>query len=104
VGKSNILEALGLYGALLTDEVNKKFTDFCRVELIQDVFHNQDYKKIAAISLNSSVSLKITADREKRLLILENLDLINYKDEEPQKIAITTVNFPELSINIENIA
>ena len=103
VGKSNILEAIGLYGTQIADEGGKKFTDFCRVELIQDVFYNQDYRKIAEVLINDSVSLKIAADREKKSLILETLDLLNQVESEPQKIAKIVVNFPELDINLESI-
>ena len=58
VGKSNILEALGLYSILLT---SKKeffyFDEICRVKHLSELYFNQNYRNDIEVKLNNRFSL-----------------------------------------------
>jgi AAA15 family ATPase/GTPase len=61
VGKSNILEALGLYSILVENE-HFSFTDICRVNHFSELFFNQNYRDAAQINFNETCFLNLVSD------------------------------------------
>src|SRR5687767_188692 len=60
VGKSNILEALGLFSFLKHGQDERfELKDICRVKYFPELFFNQDSKKDIQIKLNKGLSVEI---------------------------------------------
>jgi AAA15 family ATPase/GTPase len=62
VGKSNILEALGLYSSfrLIGEQFN--FNDICRVKRLSEVFFNKEYRNPVSVNINDSLWLELKLD------------------------------------------
>jgi AAA15 family ATPase/GTPase len=58
-GKSNILEAIGLYGFPLINNDRFKFNDICRVKHFTELFFNKDYREATNIIINDKVLLEL---------------------------------------------
>jgi hypothetical protein len=99
VGKSNILEALGLYSTLLLgSEAQFSFDDICRADEPLDIFHNNDSKKGSRIILNSEAELNIV--HAAPLLLNLKYNNIKYAEaneakEKFNKLEEMTVVFPD---------
>lgn len=63
VGKSNILEALGLFCVTGIGQQYFKFNDICRVKHISELFFNQDSKEGCEVMLNDSIRSVLSIDR-----------------------------------------
>jgi AAA15 family ATPase/GTPase len=59
VGKSNILEAIGLYSSFQIQNENFKFNDICRVKHFFELFFNKDYRSVTQIDINNNLILKL---------------------------------------------
>ena len=59
VGKSNILEAIGLYSLLQLRNEHFKFNEICRVKHFSELFYNQDSKETNNIIINDILHLRI---------------------------------------------
>lgn len=72
VGKSNILEALGLYSLTLqTHKENVLFDQICRVKHTSELFYNQEYRNECKISINNNIfELSIRTDQNSRAISL----------------------------------
>jgi len=68
VGKSNILEALGLFSYLKYSDQPFELADICRVKELAELFFNQNYNEKGSVTLNERVILEITMDDGLRLL------------------------------------
>ncbi|HEX9514156.1 MAG TPA: AAA family ATPase, partial [Puia sp.] len=62
VGKSNILEAIGLYSSLRLIGEDFKFNDICRVKRLSEVFFNKEYRNPVNVNINEKLSLELTLD------------------------------------------
>src|SRR5260221_1296068 len=62
VGKSNILEAIGLYSSLHLNGEYFKFDDICRVKRLSEVFFNKEYRNPVSVNINNNLSLELTLD------------------------------------------
>ncbi len=69
VGKSNILEAIGLYSSLLWNNQFFKFNDLCRVKHFSELFFNKDYREATNIIINSGPLLELIIDSSNDLTI-----------------------------------
>lgn len=56
VGKSNILEALGLFSCLLLKDQRFLFNDICRVRNFNELFFNGEYKEPVSVRVNSDLA------------------------------------------------
>lgn len=59
VGKSNILEALGLYSVLQLQDENFRFDEICRVKHFSELFFNQDSRHSCVVTINEGVELNL---------------------------------------------
>lgn len=59
VGKSNILEAIGLFCYLRLTKELFELKDICRVKHFSELFFNQDYKESIGIKINEQLDLKL---------------------------------------------
>jgi len=59
VGKSNILEALGLYSLLQLGYESFDLNQICRIKYPAEIFFNQNVKDSIQITINQGISLKI---------------------------------------------
>lgn len=98
VGKSNILEAIGLFSTLLLDtQEHFSFDGICRVEETGDIFYNNDYKKGAQITVNSIAQLNVTNTSPSTLeLMYSNVKDVGVDEAKAKfnKLEKLTVNFP----------
>jgi AAA15 family ATPase/GTPase len=62
VGKSNILEAIGLYSSLRLNGEYFKFDDICRVKRLSEVFFNKEYRNPVSVNINDNLSLELRLD------------------------------------------
>ena len=62
VGKSNILEALGLYSSMRLIGEKFKFNDICRVKRLSEVFFNKEYRNPVNVIINEKLSLELTLE------------------------------------------
>jgi AAA15 family ATPase/GTPase len=67
VGKSNILEAIGLYSSLRLIGEGFKFDEICRVKRFSELFFNKDYRSATNIVLNTNVLLELVINSEANL-------------------------------------
>jgi AAA15 family ATPase/GTPase len=67
VGKSNLLEAIGLFSTLSLFDEKFDLNDICRVRHFSELFYNQDYKAEMGIVINDNLKLLIAPDPEYRL-------------------------------------
>lgn len=58
-GKSNILEAIGLYGSVRQPGEDFKFTDICRVNKFSELFFNKDYRNATSVVINDNLLLEL---------------------------------------------
>ena len=63
VGKSNILEALGLFSFLKLGEENFNLYDICRFKSARELFFNQDGKHNIEILVNGSINIELFLGR-----------------------------------------
>jgi AAA15 family ATPase/GTPase len=59
VGKSNILEAIGLYSSFLLKDEYFKINEICRVKNFSDLFFNKDYRNACSIVINDAIQLEV---------------------------------------------
>lgn len=62
VGKSNIIEAIGLFCYLRLTKELFELKDICRVKHFSELFFNQDYKESIEIRVNEKLDLKLRLD------------------------------------------
>jgi hypothetical protein len=78
VGKTNILEAIGLYTSFRLIGDNFKFNDICRVKRFSELFFNKDYRSATNVTLNSKLVLELTigqsGDLEIRISVKDEMD------------------------------
>jgi AAA15 family ATPase/GTPase len=67
VGKSNILEALGIYSSLLIDNNHFKFNEICRVKRFSELFFNQDTKQANQIIINEEFIAELIINQSRDL-------------------------------------
>ena len=84
-GKSNILEALGLYGTLLNDEFFG-FNDICRVKRFSELFFNKDYRNASKITINDRLLLELLINQE------NDLELRGHEERGQNDLFIATIN------------
>jgi AAA15 family ATPase/GTPase len=66
-GKSNLLEAIGLFSSLRQKDEYFKFNDLCRVKHFSELFFNKDYREATNININNKLLLE--------LIIIQSNDL-----------------------------
>jgi len=66
-GKSNLLEAIGLFSSFRLIGENFKFNDLCRLKRFTELFFNKDYKSGATILVNDEVSLGLSLNQSNNL-------------------------------------
>jgi AAA15 family ATPase/GTPase len=66
-GKSNILEALGLYSIFLQPSQVFRFNELCRVKRFSELFYNKDYKNSNKVIVNNKLSLDILINQSSDL-------------------------------------
>ncbi len=77
VGKSNILEAIGLYSTLQLADDHYDFNEICRVKHFAELFFNQNSKENNEIIINKKISLELTLDTSNYLKIRVNI-IVDY--------------------------
>lgn len=63
VGKSNILEAIGLYSSFKLIGERFKFNDICRVKRFSELFFNKDYRNATNVTLNEKLLLELVQNK-----------------------------------------
>lgn len=63
VGKSNILEAIGLYSSFRLIGEYFKFNDICRVKRFSELFFNKDYRNATNVTLNEKLLLELIQNK-----------------------------------------
>ncbi|MEP6583819.1 MAG: AAA family ATPase [Ginsengibacter sp.] len=69
VGKSNILEAIGLFSSFLQNSENFKFSDICRIKNFSELFFNKDYREATNIIINNNLLLELIITQSNDLAI-----------------------------------
>jgi AAA15 family ATPase/GTPase len=78
VGKSNILEAIGLYSSFRLIGEGFKFNDICRVKRFSELFFNKDYRSATNVVLNDKLRLELIINRSNNLDIrIENINKLD---------------------------
>jgi AAA15 family ATPase/GTPase len=85
-GKSNILEALGLYSSFLSANQYFRFNDICRVKRFSELFYNKDYRIPSKIIVNGRLSLELNIDQA------NNLDMAGSDDAGQVNLFRSSVN------------
>lgn len=102
VGKSNILEALGLYSALLLKYQHFKFNEICRIRHFSELFFNQDSRSSSRTIVNGEVEAELLInefnDLEVRIADLLNKDVAGQN----RNIFSATVNSGDYNFNVHN--
>jgi len=59
VGKSNILEAIGLYSSFLLQNEYFKINEICRVKSFSELFFNKDYRNPCSVIINDKIQIEV---------------------------------------------
>jgi AAA15 family ATPase/GTPase len=68
-GKSNILEAIGLFSSLRLKDEYFKFNDLCRVKHFSELFFNKDYREATDVIINKGLLLELFITQSNDLTI-----------------------------------
>jgi AAA15 family ATPase/GTPase len=69
VGKSNLLEALGIFSSLRLSEDFFRFNDLCRVKNFSELFYNKNYRNAINITLNNRLMAELILTQSNELAI-----------------------------------
>lgn len=92
VGKSNILEAIGLYSLLQLRNEHFKFNEICRVKHFSELFYNQDSKETNNIIINDKLLFELIIDQSNDLAVRANLIIDNVENAEMENVFSSTTN------------
>ncbi len=82
VGKSNILEAIGLFTTLELSNEQFRFNEICRVKQFYELFYNHDSKETNSVILNNKIQIELITNQSNDLEIRAHIliDHANSKD------------------------
>ncbi|MGN6490798.1 MAG: AAA family ATPase [Agriterribacter sp.] len=89
VGKSNILEALGLFSFLQLGTEVFDFKNICRVQNFAELFYNQDTKQLIEIAINEKIGVQASLDFNRDLDL--NIRLLVDSHGEPDSLLLTKI-------------
>jgi len=92
-GKSNILEAVGLYSAFLLKDEYFKFNDICRVKRFAELFFNKDYRNAAKVIINDHVVLEVLINQA------NDLELRGHEQRGQNELFAVTTNSRDFAFN-----
>ncbi|HXB33701.1 MAG TPA: AAA family ATPase [Puia sp.] len=92
-GKSNILEAIGLYSTALVRDENFTFNQICRVKRFSELFFNKDYRNAGRVVINGQLLLEILINQ------LNDLELRGHDERAQQELFIATVSSKDFNIH-----
>ncbi len=58
-GKSNLIEAIGMFTSIRIKDEYFKFNDLCRVKHFSELFFNKDYREATNITINNKLLLEL---------------------------------------------
>ncbi|MBX3253079.1 MAG: AAA family ATPase [Chitinophagaceae bacterium] len=104
VGKSNILEALGLYSFLVFGGRQQfSLDDICRVEKDAELFYNQDINQEIQVILNYKTILSVDLEKEGGLSLDIKSEKVNFSEKKPvSEKKIDSFDIPD-SFSKENL-
>lgn len=77
-GKSNLLEAIGLFSSLRLIGENFNFNDICRVKRFSELFFNKDYRNVTNVLINDKLLLELNITKSNDLDI--RIQVLNYNN------------------------
>lgn len=95
VGKSNILEAIGLYSCFLLWQDYFKLDDICRLKRFSELFFNKEYRNNAKVILNEKISLELGINS------VNNLGIAAYDERMQFELFKADVNIKDFHIKLE---
>jgi AAA15 family ATPase/GTPase len=92
VGKSNLLEAIGIFSSLQLNNDWFRFSDICRVKNFSEIFFNNDYRKSSKITINHQLTIELSIKQSNDLEIQIKKGFFSNKNNDYQTIFSVTIN------------
>jgi AAA15 family ATPase/GTPase len=91
-GKSNLLEAIGLYSTFLLKDEYFKFNDICRVKRFSELFFNKDYRNSGKVIVNDRLLLEVMINQS------NDLELRGREEVEKRNLFEATINNRDFAV------
>lgn len=92
VGKSNILEAIGLFCSLQHNHEYFRFNDLCRVRHFSELFFNKDYREATNVIINDKLLLELIVIQSNDLIVRISTTVDHAGNQDKDKIFSAEVN------------
>ncbi len=102
VGKSNILEALGLFGVILSKNQYFKFNEICRVKHFSELYFNRDIRDAARVTLNDKKEVELIIDDSNELQVRINNVTIAKENRNANNTFSVSVNSRDFELRMLN--